>query len=80
MTATMALYGGIRSHIKAAAGTSEVFGTGVGVHQGSVLSPIVFIVYYEDKTTREGRKGVQQYSIHKSSTTDGRIRGSTQSI
>jgi hypothetical protein len=51
----MALYVGTRSRVKTMAGTSEEFDIGVGVHQGSALSPLLFITVMEE-ATREGRR------------------------
>ena len=52
----MALYEGSKSRVCVAGGTSEDFEIGVGVHQGSALSPLLFIVVMEE-ATREGRQG-----------------------
>lgn len=48
----------IRSYVKVAAVTSEKFGVEVDVHQGYVLSPILFIILM-DVATREAIRGVQ---------------------
>ena len=45
--AVMALYVGTKSKVKTAAGTSQDFDIGVGVHQGSALSPLLFITVME---------------------------------
>lgn len=45
----------MRSHVKTTAGTSDKFGMGVGVHEGSLLSSILFNILM-DKATR-GQKG-----------------------
>jgi len=52
--AVMALYVNSRTRVKAMAGISEEFNILVGVHQASVLSPLLFI----DELTKEIRKGV----------------------
>ena len=44
----MALYRETRSSVTAAGETSVDFGFQVGVHQGSVLSPLLFIVVMEE--------------------------------
>ena len=41
--AVMASYDGARTKVRVAGGTSEEFGVGVGVHQGAVLSPLLFV-------------------------------------
>ena len=38
------MYKDVRSRVRVGDGYSEEFGVGVGVHQGSVLSPLLFIV------------------------------------
>ena len=38
------MYKGVRSRVRIGDGYSEEFGVGVGVHQGSVLSPLLFII------------------------------------
>ena len=52
----MALYDGSKSQVKAAGAVSEEFDIQVGVHQGSALSPLLFILVMEE-ATRECRKG-----------------------
>ena len=42
--AVMRLYEGARAKIKVGTGMSEAFDVRVGVHQGSVLSPFLFVV------------------------------------
>ena len=54
--AIMALYVGTTSRVKTTAGTSEEFDIGVGVHQGSVLSPLLFIIVM-DEATKNVRTG-----------------------
>lgn len=54
--AVMALYDGTKSHVKTLAGISEEFDIGVGVHQGSALSPLLFITVMEE-ATKEARGG-----------------------
>ena len=41
------MYKDVRSRVKVGDGYSEEFGVGVGVHQGSVLSPLLFIIMLE---------------------------------
>ena len=38
------MYKDVRSRVRVGDGYSEEFGVGVGVHQGSVLSPLLFII------------------------------------
>jgi hypothetical protein len=42
-----AMYEGVTTAVKVAVGESEAFPVKVGVHQGSVLSPLLFIVVME---------------------------------
>ena len=41
------MYKDVRSRVRVGDGYSEEFGVGVGVHQGSVLSPLLFIIVLE---------------------------------
>ena len=51
------LYANARSHVRVGEGYSEEFEVKVGVHQGSVLSPLLFIIVHE-ALSREFRSGV----------------------
>ena len=46
----------VRSRVRVGDGYSEEFGVGVGIHQGSVLSPLLFIIVLE-ALSREFRTG-----------------------
>ena len=48
------MYKDVRSRVRVGDGYSEEFGVGVGVHQGSVLSPLLFII---EALSREFRTG-----------------------
>ena len=50
------MYKDVRSRVRLGDGYSEEFGVGVGVHQGSVLSPLLFIIVLE-ALSREFRTG-----------------------
>ena len=50
------MYKDVRSRVRVSDGYSEEFGVGVGVHQGSVLSPLLFIIVLE-ALPREFRTG-----------------------
>ena len=50
------MYKYVRSRVRVGDGYSEEFGVGVGVHQGSVLSPLLFIIVLE-ALSREFRTG-----------------------
>ena len=50
------MYKDVRSRIRVGDGYSEEFGVGVGVHQGSVLSPLLLIIVLE-AVSREFRTG-----------------------
>ena len=50
----MALYSNARSSVRTLADTSDEFRIGVGVHQGSELSPLLFVVVMQE-ATREAR-------------------------
>ena len=50
VAAVMSLYVESRSKVKTVAGTSEAFDIRVGVHQGSALSPLLFITVMEEAT------------------------------
>ena len=48
ITLVMALYVNSRSKVKPLAETSEQFKIGVGVHQSSALSPLLFVVVMQE--------------------------------
>ena len=50
------MYKDVRSRVRVGDGYGEEFGVGVGVHQGSVLSPLLFIIVLE-ALSREFRTG-----------------------
>ena len=52
----MALYVGTTSRVRTGAGMTEKFEIGVGVHQGSALSPLLFILIMQE-ATRNLRNG-----------------------
>ena len=51
------MYNNARSKVRVGDSYSEEFGVGVGVHQGSVLSPLLFIIVLE-ALSREFREGI----------------------
>ena len=53
----MALYVNSKSRVKTKAGISEAFEIKVGVHQGSALSPLLFVLVMEE-ATRGDRRGL----------------------
>ena len=53
VTAVMSLYKGARTKVKVGTHLSEELGVDVGVHQGSVLSPLLFAIVI-DVVTNEG--------------------------
>ena len=55
--AVMSMYKGAKKRVKVGGGHSEEFDVGVGVHQGSVLSPFLFSILL-DVLSEDGRKGV----------------------
>ena len=54
MALVMALYSNARSRVRTLVGTSDECGVGMGVHQGSALSPLLFVVVMQE-ATREAR-------------------------
>ena len=55
--AVMSLYKGAKTQVRVGSELSEQFGVKVGVHQGSVLSPLVFAVVV-DVVTEDARNGL----------------------
>ena len=53
----MSLYESSRTKVRVGSGTSEEFGLRVGVHQGSVLSPLIFAIVV-DVVTEHAREGL----------------------
>ena len=50
----MNLYEGSRTKVRVGLGTSEEFGVRVGVHQGSVPSPLIFVIVVDVVTEHAG--------------------------
>ena len=57
VVAVMSLYKDSRSRVRTQVGLSEEFNIGVGVHQGSALSPLLFILVMEEATAACRRGG-----------------------
>ena len=57
MRLVQGMYANAQSHVRVGEGYSEEFEVKVGVHQGSVLSPLLFIIVLE-ALSREFRSGV----------------------
>ena len=55
--AVMSLYDGAKTRVRVGSAYSEEFEVKVGVHQGSVLSPLLFAIVV-DIITENGRRGV----------------------
>ena len=55
----MTLYSNARSRVRALAGTSDEFGIGVGVHQGSALSPLLLAVIMKEATRTARGEGLR---------------------
>ena len=55
--AVMSLYEGSRTKVRVGSGLSEEFGVRVGVHQVSVISPLIFAIVV-DAVTQQTRKGL----------------------
>ena len=56
------MYKDLRSRVRVGDGYSEEFGVGVGVHQGSVLGPLLFIIVLE-ALSREFRTGCPSWEL-----------------
>ena len=55
--AVMSLYEGSRKKVRVGSGLSGEFGVRVGVHQGSVIPPLIFAIVV-DAVTEQARKGL----------------------
>ena len=55
--AVMSLYEGSRTKVRVGSGLSEEFGVRVGVHQGSVILPLIFAIVV-DAVTEQAREGL----------------------
>ena len=53
----MSLYEGSRTKVRVGSGTSDEFGVRIGVHQESVLSPLIFAIVV-DVVTEHAREGL----------------------
>ena len=56
--AVMSSYEGSRMKVIVGSGTSDEFGVRVGVHQGSVLSPLIFATGIAVDVTKHAREGL----------------------
>lgn len=61
--AVMSLYEGARTRVRVGSELSEEFEVRVGVHQGSVLSPLVFAIVV-DVVTEEAREGLMYEMLY----------------
>ena len=61
--AVMSLYDGAKTRVRVGSAYSEEFEVNVGVHQGSVLSPLLFAIVV-DVITENARRGVVNELLH----------------
>ena len=59
----MSLYDGAKTRVRVEAAYSEEFEVKVGVHQGSVLSPLLLAIV-EDDITENARRGVANQLLY----------------
>ena len=64
MRLVQGMYANARSRVRVGEGYSEEFKVKVGVHQGSVLSPLLFIVH--EALSQEFRSGVPWEDLYAS--------------
>ena len=57
------MYEGVTTKIKTRTGVSESFEVKIGVHQGSALSPYLFILVLDELLTRGGSEGTMVHVI-----------------
>ncbi|XP_077862361.1 uncharacterized protein LOC144344061 [Saccoglossus kowalevskii] len=61
--AVMSLYEGAKTRVRVGSELSEEFEVKVGVHQGSVLSPLIFVVVI-DVVTESAREGLMREMLY----------------
>ena len=61
--AVMSMYKEAKTRVQVGGGHSEKFNVGVGVHQGSVVSPFLFSIVF-DILSEDGRKGALYKLLH----------------
>ena len=59
----MSLYEGLRTKVRVESGTSEEFWVRIGVHQGSVQSPLIFAIVV-DVVTEHAMKGLSNEILY----------------
>ena len=61
--ASMAMYEGAQAVVRTTEGDNKAFNVKVGLHQGSVLNPLLFVIVME-MTSRELRAGLPLELLH----------------
>ena len=57
----IALYSNARSRVRTLAGTSDEFEIGLGVHQGSALSHLLFVLVMQEATKKARGEGLWDF-------------------
>ena len=76
----MCLYTDSKSRVCAAGGVSELFNIGVGVHQGSTLSPLLFVLVMEEVSKQVRRGGVWEMLYADDLVLTGESRGEVEEM